>query len=619
MNQLIAGTNIVDPASLPKYNLAAQPAAATPDAGRKLTNYVRPSARDRWQASVLSYYTPQIIENTFRGALSGNLVAQWMLMDLMEQTWPRLNKNLNEIKDGAKALNRIVKPYADKDEKPTDEAVRRAKIVDKLLRTMRPNRKKLERDLDDTIYDVLDALGKGLELSEILWEEERRPVNIAGTTTNLWCPRATRWVHPRYYGYPSGTAAEEELMLNSREIAQTNPEFQGSSSLWLPIPDDQFILSIIQQKSGHPINGSLLRILGFLWAASNFTWEWFLNFAQIFGAPIRWATYDPATSTAGTVQLIMDMLAQMGSFGYAAFPAGTQLELKEAVKSAQDNPQKALLDAADLICDLMIIGQTLTSQSSRGGEGGGGNRALGQVHQDIRLERIQKAGNTAAKTISETFIRAICRLNFGDDSECPELIVVTKANKDLVAQAQRYQLLLQIPGVEVSKQQFYEDNELTQPDENDDVLEGQSVQSPMANGQGPGKENAALAMARGPGGCRHGVVAQGGGDATDKLVNHVLENLTGIEAKWLGGVKPIFRELIVKAKDSSATDADLIRTIERAQREMPDLFHKLDTAALAQAFERSSGAALVNGVVRGHLQRGNPKSEIRNPNAEVAK
>lgn len=582
-----------------KAAAAEAPAQAAPAGNQKLVQLIRPNARDRWQASVLSYYTPQIIENTFRGAMSGNLTAQWMLMDLMEQTWPRLNKNLNEIKDGAKALNRIVKPYADKDEKPTAEAVRRAKVVDKLLRTMRPARKKLERDLDDTIYDVLDALGKGIELSEILWEQEPRPVRVSGETLNLWCPRGTKWVHPRYYGFPSNADAAEELMLNARELGATNPDYQQTSSgLWMPIPDDQFIVSIIQQKSGHPINGSLLRILGFWWAASNFTWEWFLNFAQIFGAPIRWANYDPATATAGTIQDILNMLAQMGSFGYAAFPAGTNLELKEAVKSAQDNPQKALLDAADLICDLMIIGQTLTSQSSRGGEGGGGNRALGQVHKDIREERIQKAANTAAKIISEDFIRAICRMNFGDDAECPELIIVTKANKDLVAQAERYQILLQIPGVEVSRQQFYEDNELTMPDEEDDVLVGGQSQPTSGNQPLDGGDPTAIAQARG----RHTCTARARDGATEKLVDGVLENLTGIEAQWLGGVKPFFRDLIAKAKSADVTDAELLLAIRRAQREMPDLFGKLDTAALAQAMEQTMSAALVNGAVRGSLK-----------------
>src|SRR5882672_10003147 len=55
---------------------------------------LRPNVRDRWLASQIAYFTPQIVENTFRGAMTGNLLAQWLLFDLMEQTWPRLSKNL---------------------------------------------------------------------------------------------------------------------------------------------------------------------------------------------------------------------------------------------------------------------------------------------------------------------------------------------------------------------------------------------------------------------------------------------------------------------------------------------------------------------------------------------
>lgn len=584
-----AGVSLADAAQTevrsPKSEVQSPQAKPEP----KLLPVLRATARDRWMASTLAYYTPTIIENTARAAMSGNLIAQWQMFDLMEQTWPRLSKNLNEIKNGAKNLARIVSPFADKDEKPTAEAVRRAKIVDKLLRTMRPDVKKHERDLDDTIYDVLDALGKGIEISEILWEQ--RNVRIGAETLYLWCPKATRWTHPRYYGYPPTSDFEDALMLNTRELAQVNPGFQPAGPAWIEIPEDQFIVSIIQQKTGHPLNSSLLRILGFWWAAQNFTWQWFLNFAQIFGAPIRWATYDPANATAGTIQNILDMLENMGSMGYGAFPAGTMLELKEAVKSAADNPQKALLDASDLICDLMILGQTLTSQSSRGGEGGGGNRALGMVHQDIRSERIQTAANAGAKTLSEQLIRAICRLNFNDDTECPQLLIVTKANKDLLVQAQRYQILLQTPGVEVSKQQFYEDNELTAPDENDDVIVG--GQNSGAGSQKPGEETdpADVAQARAKA-------------AQNKLVENILEDLTGVEARWLGSVKPYFHSLIAMSQSGRVTDEQFLTALAKSQKEMPELFGMLDKKALADSFERAMAASLVNGVARGYMNRG---------------
>ncbi len=594
-------------AKLAELAAAQAPAPVTqPTQQTKLLQLIRPNARDRWVTTVLSYYTPQNVENICRSAISGNIISQWLMFDLMEQTWPRLSKNMNELKLSACGLPRIVKPFADKDEKPTKEAVRRAKVVDKLLRTMRPDRKKLERDFDDTLYDVLDSVGKGIELSQTIWEQ--RNVMVDGQSNLLWAPRATQWVHPRYYGFPPHLGYNEELMLNAREIALSNPDFAQNADMWIPIPDDDFIVSFCQQKTGHPVNASLFRVLGFVWSAMNFTWEWFVNFAQIFGMPIRWATYDPATSTQDTIDLIQEMLAFMGSMGWAAFPAGTNLELKEAMKSGQDNPQKMLLDAGDLICDLMIFWESMTSQ--HGGPVGnksGGTLAASKTGQDKRTERIQAVGNAGAKTISETLIRSICRLNFGDDEECPELIVVTKANKDLVSMASRYQILLQIPGITVSKQQFYEDNELILPDDGDDVIGGG-----QAGGGGGGnpdnnpEEEDAMAQARGHRCC----TAQARDGATQKLADKVLEDLTGIEARWLGGVKPVFVELIAKARNSEVSDADLVKAIEQAAKRMPHLFDKLDTQVLAQSMEHTMSAAMVNGAVRGYVLRGSGRRAV---------
>ncbi len=563
---------------------------------KPLAQYIRPSARDRWTSTTLDYYTPRNVENICRSAMSGNLVSQWMMFDLMEQTSPRINKNLNELKRGVLGLNRMMLPFADKDEKPTTEAVYRAKVCDKLLRTMRPDPKRNERDLDGTIYDVLDARGKGISVQQTILEQ--RMVRIGAQSSLLWTPRATQWVHPRYYGYPPGTGYDEQLMLNAREVALGNPDFQAES-LWVPMPEDNFMVSIFQQKSGPPVNASLLRVLGLWWAMSNFTWEWFLNFAQIFGMPIRWVTYDPATATGETITLIQQMLQNMGSSGWAAFPAGTQLELKEAMKSGTDNPQRMLLDMADMIYDLAILGQTLTSSTPHAG----GSRAQGQVHQDTKSEYIQAAGNEAARVISEQLVRSLCRLNFGDDSECPQFVIITKANKNLVEQAERYQILLQIPGLKIAKQQLYEDNELSQPDDDADsfigVAPGKPAQGEEADPEATAAGRNALRL---PCGCSGHAVASAA-DASSRVVDHVLESLTGVQAKWLGGLKAPCHRLIALAQAKNVTDADFIAALEQFRRELPGLFDRMDHNELASAMENAMATGVVNGAVQGALAR----------------
>lgn len=585
------------------------PAQPDPGARSPMQMIIRPNVRDRWLASQLSYFTPQIVENTFRGAMAGNLLAQWLLFDLMEQTWPRLSKNLNELKNAVIDLDWNLQPFALRGDDPTPEAQRRAKIIEQAIWQMKPQVDLDEADFEDTLYDVMDALGKGIAVSEIDWMAPGDPDNKTG----LWMPRATRWVHPRYYGYPPQPGVEDRLMLNLMEVRLANagtaealqPVFSSwgteanatLNGLYARFPRDQFIVSIFKQKSGHPISGAMLRLLGFLWAASNFAWEWFLNLAQIFGVPIRWATYSTATAKAETITAIEDMLANMGSAGWAAFPEGTKLEIIKALETARDNPSKGLIDAADIICDIVVLGQTLTTS-----QGERGSQALGNIHKTVRDEKVAAVAKRAAKVLNLQFLPAVCRLNFGDDSECPWLQPSTKESKDLVNTANRYKTLLSIPGLRISQRQCYEDNDLIVPDPDDPVLVGQASGGGFGSSSGNGSSGSDDGSSQ-----ISSAMARGKDAATDKVIGRALENLTGVEAKWLAGVTPFFRELVAKAKDGAISDAELVTALEKAQRQLPELFSKLDSKALAQALEGAMGAALVNGAVRGFMKRGGAK------------
>ncbi|HSM84608.1 MAG TPA: DUF935 family protein [Candidatus Limnocylindrales bacterium] len=571
---------------------------------------VRPNVRDRWLASQLSYFTPQIVENTVRGAMAGNLLAQWLMFDLMEQTWPRLNKNLNELKNAVIDLDWNLQPFALRGDKPSAEATRRRKVIEQALWLMRPEADADEADFEDTIYDVLDAVGKGIAVSEIDWMAPGDPDNQTG----LWMPRATKWVHPRYYGYPPQPGAEDRLMLNMMEVRLNNPDadaaleeaFQrstsevfgglpqsGNNSLYARFPRDQFIISIIKQKSGHPISSALLRILGFWWAASNFSWEWFLNLAQIFGVPLRWANYD-SKAPPDTISGIKDMMANLGSAGWAVFPEGVKINIEKALEAARDNPNKAFIDAADIIADTLILGQTLTTS-----QGERGSQALGTIHKDVRDEKIHAVAKRAAKILNNQFLPSICRMNFGDARECPWFQPSSKQAKDVVGQATRYKTLLSIPGIRVSEDQFYEDNDLVRPDPDDPVFVGQATGGFDNSSGGDGSEGDM------PG--DKSATAQGKSAATDKLIDQALENLTGVEAKWLAGVKPFFRELMAKAKDAELSDADFAKALVKARSQIPELFGKLDTKALAKAMEETMASAVVNGALKGHMARGGKK------------
>ena len=63
-----------------------------------MASIIRPQVRERWLLPQVGAITPQYIEMTLRGALAGAHLPQWELLNLMEDTWPRLRKNVLELK-----------------------------------------------------------------------------------------------------------------------------------------------------------------------------------------------------------------------------------------------------------------------------------------------------------------------------------------------------------------------------------------------------------------------------------------------------------------------------------------------------------------------------------------
>jgi hypothetical protein len=83
----------------------------------------------------------------------------------------------------------------------------------------------------------------------------------------------------------------------------------------------------------------------------------------------------------------------------------------------------------------------------------------------------------------------------------------------------------------------------------------------------------------------------------DQLSSAVLEGLTGVTSQWLSPVRPVFERLAALAMSKHLTDEDFIAALQKAQREMPELFDLLDTEALQTAFENALGSAALAGSV----------------------
>jgi phage gp29-like protein len=401
----------------PRRKPAPAPPLAAAGAGSlnpDLQRILRREASGNWMLPALAAVTPQYIEGILRGALGGDPLQQWNLFDLMEDTWPRLLKDLNELKGAVVGMDWKLEAWAEEDQPPTADAIERKKVISDALWKMNPASDGDDNGFEQTIFDILDAHAKGLSVLEIIWEQRR-----VGQLGDLTVPNSTCWVHPRNYGW----SAEGYLGLNPT----------GRGAVIERFPENKFIVAICKAKSGSTGTTARLRALAWWWCAANFSGDWLMNLAQLFGIPFRWATFANGAS-ADTIAAIGAMLSGMGSSGYGAFPEGTNLNFLEAGKNAGSSPQADLLERADKNCDLLILGQTLTSDTGNSGAGGG-SLALGKVHAGVREQFIQEAANFAARVINQQLIPAILRENYGEADEAPYFSPEPETQKDLSATA----------------------------------------------------------------------------------------------------------------------------------------------------------------------------------------
>jgi phage gp29-like protein len=563
--------NTRDPSLYP-IAMSEQP---TPEQANPMRPLILPQVRERWTSLLRQGITPERVEQILRGAFAGNLLYQWELFDIMEDTWPMLQKALNELKRSVERMTFAPIPYSiGKDISPL--AAKKKDLLSTALKSFRPQITEDENEPGGMIYDLCDAIGKGISVQEILWEPRKTADGLA------ILPRCTKWVHPIHYGYRAG-----EIGL------KLCPD--GMGGLWIDFPANKFLIGISKAKSGHPIGGGLLRCLAAFWIASNFSWEWVINLAQMFGIPIRWATYDP--TKPNLLDDLEDMLINLGSAGWAAFPTGTTLELKEAVQRAADNPQAYILEVADLMCNILILGQTLTTTVGKSG-----SRALGEVHASVRQDIIEYYAHWVAKMLRYQFIPALMLLNFGHNDEDPDLIPDINEPTDGKAMAERDQILTVDMGLPVGRKWLYDRHEIPMPEEGDEIF----IAKPITGAQPPKDAGGAVDPAdeQDGGAVRAKAAAPAPQSATDKLLDNVLEDVTGVESRWLAGVRPFFAKLFAQAQDKNVSDADLIATIEKAGEIMPELFPKMRTQELADSLYDAMSAACVNGASRGVMMRG---------------
>lgn len=536
---------------------------------------VAPKARDRLFELIEREQLPGDVRDTLVGALTGDIRRQQLLFQAMIDTWPRLQKNLTEVFREVKKAPWEFTPFSHRGKDPDPAAVEKAELAEDAFWTMSPRIARGEKGGQGIIEQLAYGYFAGHQVIEIRWQSNETGI----------VPRAGKVVPPRFYGYPFDNPShdEEDRLMFLREGGLKGYDYED-------FPEHHFLLAINGGHPGHPTVAAPLRALTGYWLAATFGLKWLLQFAQLYGVPFRWGTY----ADVGDKEKVCAMLETIGSAGWGAFPSGTKIEFIDASKSATALPQKDLIEMADTQCDTFILGQTLTTDV-----GDSGSRALGDVHQGVRLDVMQGVTDFVADVLNEQLIPSIIALNYGEARDLPRIAAPFEKPKDEEAMARRDQALFATLGLPVEKAWLYERHGVPVPDpDSDDLFQPGSHGAqgdPATGGEQPPEDPSHETKARLEASDNAPRAAL---STIDELSANVLEDLTGVTREWLSPVRPYFERLAALAMSRHVSDEDFAEALDKAQRELPELFDRFNTEVLRESLEKAIGTAMIAGSVQ---------------------
>lgn len=345
-----------------------------------------------WYLNLPQKIPPKQIESILRQALAGNIWQQTQLARLMADTWPMFAKCCFELRAAIASAKYTVHPYTKPGQKPTASAKAKADLVQEALEAFDPDRFADEDGLNGMIFDLTDAIINGVSLTEMIWNDDETLV------------RASAWVHPRNLAFtPDGrigvaSAAESGNMSFSNQVRQKlmdNPE--------------KFLVAKFKSKSGSFLGAGWMRKLADYWVWVMYGREFALNFAQKYGNPFLSFAYESGTTTDQQVDEFGKIAQRASNQNWAVYPSNGKIEVTNAQSMGGDNASIALMRVADEQCQQLMLGQTLTSAAPKNG----GSRAQGDVHENVRAERIEEHCKWIAQILTEQFAESILKINYG--------------------------------------------------------------------------------------------------------------------------------------------------------------------------------------------------------------
>lgn len=413
----------------------------------------RIDALQKYRNQLLSAFDAEQLQYLKYDNWTGLLTETDRLYATMFHDWDVLQKDCSDLAEAVQTLEWTVAPYVADGAEADSKAQEVAKTVTDALWKRTPRK---PGTYSHTFTQLLGALVHGLfrgyNVHEIEWVNDG----------DMVYPAAFHQLPPQFMQWETRAGQVDRLLFVA----------DGETDEPKPFPEHKFIVALNTSGPDHPLFNATYYSLIAWYGAYKFGLGWFMEYCQRYGLPKLVFHYE---SDRDRQQLEAD-LAEERVLNNILLKGDRAVDIANAPASGASLPQRELLNIAESQCHKLILGQTLTSDTSEHG----GSLAQAKVHAGVQADIVKKRADFVADVLNSQLIPAIVLLNYGTlDVPMPELRYKIPQEGVTLERVQVVKTALEIQGMKLKKSEVYDFTGFAQPAEGDDVFEAASMGGDM--------------------------------------------------------------------------------------------------------------------------------------------
>lgn len=250
-------------------------------------------------------------------------------------------------------------------------------------------------DLRNTISQMLEAIGFGYAVHEIVWDAVQTDFGVLILPTTIK-DRKQEW-------FKFGN--DGELLLQTKDGTRQE------------MPDRKFLVTRNRPTTANPYGNATYSRCFWPLAFKKGGLKFWMIFVEKYGMPKAIGKVPP-TATENEQQQFLRMLSNLIRDAVAVIPQTGSVELLETRLSGT-NPHSEIVNWADRAMSKAWLGETLTTEQTSSG----GTQAMATVHNDVRADLALDDAAMVESSVNQ-LIRWIYEINWPNEKDIPWMNII---------------------------------------------------------------------------------------------------------------------------------------------------------------------------------------------------